>query len=201
MQVWMSKLTIKNTPKALRWISSRYKIHQRLHMAFPEKKDVDNTILFHVNDDKLEIIVQSTLVPDWNKCFHEFDVLDGEPKTKPFNPVIRNGMQLKMFVNANTTKCIKVDNKSKRVGVWKEDELNNWLNRTAEFCGFKVEQCCFQNQGLLANIGKDPKAKYQSVNITSHIQITDTELFLHTLQSGIGRATFIGFGLPLLSRI
>lgn len=122
------------------WLRNRYRVHQRLCMAFPsqERKERDPLFLepyrprhFGVGDVHIErdiesgflyrvdpvpaagavILVQSARVPDWHYAFQNADyLLAAPPEVRTLIPSWRDGDVLRFRLQANATR--KVDTKS-----------------------------------------------------------------------------------------
>lgn len=202
MSTYMSLLKIKDTIKAQKWLSERYKIHQQLYRAFP-KGIMDNyngksNLLYFVNKAQSQVIVQSPVEPNWGNCFQDFDVVD-EIQVKQFNPKLENNQKLRMFAEINPTRNIYDGKVKKRIGVWRFDDVEKWLELIAKKSGFTVNCLSINNNGKI--YGKNQEARHQSVNIDAVITIIDTKLFKQKMQTGLGRGKFLGFGLMLLRKV
>ncbi len=114
------------------WLRNRYRVHQRLCMAFPfpetVRKDpkflepfdpagfrhvhgprtVDEAFLFRVDPllgGRVAIQVQSSIRPDWNYAFQNATfLLAAPPQVQPFDPVFTAGESLRFRLLANPTR-------------------------------------------------------------------------------------------------
>ena len=122
------------------WLRNRYRVHQRLCMAFPSAtraagdpqflkpfkpddfaaqqvhvaRKADAGFLFRVDPQlggRVVILVQSALKPDWDYAFHNAGyLLAAPPEAKPFDPDVAKGQKLRFRLVANPTR--KIDTKS-----------------------------------------------------------------------------------------
>ncbi|PKN75262.1 MAG: type I-E CRISPR-associated protein Cas6/Cse3/CasE [Candidatus Cloacimonetes bacterium HGW-Cloacimonetes-2] len=162
------------------WIGNAYNIHRRLSMAFPRYETLlndpdslkpfnpamleDRPFLFrldnNVSDDgqRAIIIVQSSLKPNWDWCFHNApDFLAAPPQMKNYDPDYQSGETLRYRIKLNPTiksssqKSInaitgEAGKNSKRLALtWDKDSdpetaINIWFAKKAESSGFKLIQ-------------------------------------------------------------
>ncbi|HOH47283.1 MAG TPA: type I-E CRISPR-associated protein Cas6/Cse3/CasE [Candidatus Cloacimonadota bacterium] len=163
-----------------RWIGNAYNIHRRLSMAFPRYEALisDPDCLQPFNPSMLEnrpflyrldnnvsgdgqravIIVQSTLKPNWEWCFHNApDFLAAPPVLKLYNPDFLAGEKLRFRIKVNPTVKTKnyktkdetlaeKEKPSKRLALtWDTDSdpetaVNAWFARKTETSGFRLIQ-------------------------------------------------------------
>ncbi len=71
----------------------------------PRFDDNPGRILFRLDRPaKPRLLVLSPHEPDWPRAFRDFsEVLAGEPRFKPFEPVLSAGQVLRFFLRANPT--------------------------------------------------------------------------------------------------
>lgn len=121
------------------WLRNRYRVHQRLCMAFPSdprrcddpdflkpyapddfaQKQVhvtrrtDSGFLFRVDPQpsgRVVILVQSATEPDWGYAFHNAGhLLAAPPETKTVEPRFEPGQHLRFRLLANPTKRLRKD--------------------------------------------------------------------------------------------
>ena len=77
-------------------------------------------------------------------------------------------------------------------------EVNNWLTRTGQRTGFKVENFSINalNQHTFRN--REHRISFDSIDLQGILSVTDPDLFLETLVKGVGAEKSFGFGLILL---
>ncbi|EMJ92437.1 CRISPR associated domain protein [Leptospira alstonii serovar Sichuan str. 79601] len=102
----------------LNWIQNPYNIHRRLWMAFPDRPSSQNSpFLFQLdynsNPGKIppRILVFSEELPDWERAFQDFNVLEKIPdqnQIKRISPAfIMKDTTLRFSLTANPTKKTK----------------------------------------------------------------------------------------------
>ncbi|GMU24020.1 MAG: hypothetical protein AMXMBFR13_40970 [Phycisphaerae bacterium] len=117
------------------WLRNRYRVHQRLCMAFPsaacvqadplflqpyvperfihvhKRRSGDQAFLFRLDPQpggRVVILVQSAIEPNWAYAFHNASYLLGAPvSTKPFDPRFTDGQRLHFRLAANPTKRLR----------------------------------------------------------------------------------------------
>lgn len=127
------------------WLRNRYRVHQRLCMAFPtdlRRRDDPDFLKPHRTDDFAQkhvhtvrrtgsgflfrvdplplgrsvILVQSADRPDWDYAFHNAGhLLAAPPEMKAFEPQFEPGQHLRFRLFANPTKKIETLSKEQRL--------------------------------------------------------------------------------------
>jgi len=216
------------------WLRNLYHVHKRLCMAFPsaarksddpeflkpfESEDFGNKqvhvarttdagFLFRIDPqfgDRVVILVQSAVNPDWDYAFHNASYfLVAPPEVKSFDPCFAEGQRLRFRLVVNPTR--KIDTKSgldghrrngKRVPV-PVDQFHEWLARRACPAGFSIDKDSTTAQPGYVYVKKMPDSNGQrlrSVRYNGILKITDPALFQEALTRGIGPGKAFGFGL------
>ena len=198
---------------------------QQVHVA----RGAEAGFLFRLDPlpgDGVAILVQSALKPDWEYAFHNAGhllVREAPPHVKPFDPSFAAGQLLQFRLRANPTKKKLSENRpdrknGKRVGLYKEDEQRDWLDRKGQDGGFRVVSCHVIPEGKTHSTKPDDESRRTqgaktedekperkkmpllSVRFDGVLQVTDPEALLQTLRGGIGSAKAFGFGLLSLAR-
>lgn len=116
------------------WLGNRYRVHQRLCMAFPSAsrkvedvhflkpfvpnefacgqvrvtRSMETGFLFRIDPlarGRAMIVVQSAIEPDWEYGFHNAKhLLAASPAVKPFEPRFSHGQTLRFRLEANPTR-------------------------------------------------------------------------------------------------
>jgi len=176
------------------WLSNPYRIHQRILRAFD---DNPGRILFRLERPvKPRLLVLSPCVPDWRRAFTDFaDVLAGEPRFKPFEPVLSTGQRLRFLLRANPT----VKREGHRHGLFREEEQIQWLARKGQIGGFiPLGVRIPGGQTQVAFKGPQRKLDPQhhfAVDFEGILRVADATAFIRTLEQGLGSAKAYGFGL------
>jgi CRISPR system Cascade subunit CasE len=176
-------------------------MHKRLMRAFPNHGDdsarLAMGILFRMEFgvSHVTVYVQSDVEPDWSlleaRSFLE------PPHVKNVESAIEsihNGQVLMFRLKANPVKRLKVPGKKngRKVGLVREEDQAEWLNRRAAESGFSVVGLTIRKEGLLST--RDGKA-FESVVFDGVLSVVDAERFLACVRSGIGSGKAYGFGM------
>jgi CRISPR system Cascade subunit CasE len=191
-------------------------MHRSIMRAFPTNlKEGEERVLWRVDDDPrlgVILLVQSwNAAPNWSWLQEDgvqgylLPTPDANPAVKPFQFHPGAGQVLRFRLRANPTvkRYFAESGDRKRVGLHKEDEQIAWLERKAEAAGFRV---------LSVNLASDdPRAGQKREDGQAHtltllavrfgglLQVTDPAKLVNAVQSGIGSAKGLGFGLLSLA--
>ncbi len=215
--MYLSQLILNPRARRVRSeVGNPYELHRTIMQAFPGKEEGGpGRVLFRLEQSprsggqELTLLVQSDKAPDWDKL----DRPDGyrwpnsNNNPKAFDPVFNSGQRFYFRLRANPTVKRKFEGqtKSKRVGLYKEEEQRDWLNRKAEQGGFTVFAANITAEGKqggkILHPGQTPhRLQHLAVRFDGLLQVTDPDRFLETLQNGIGSGKGFGFGLLSLAR-
>jgi CRISPR system Cascade subunit CasE len=187
--------------QARREIDNVYELHRTIMSAFPDRKDGGpGRVLFRVeerseNPEGKAILVQSSHSPDWEKIDRPLGYFLIPPEHKEFDPIFVVGQILSFRLMANPT--VKRD--GKRLGLLKDEEQIDWINRKAERNGFfpiKVINIPKEDRNG-RKPGQESPLTFHAVLYEGTLRVDDPVRFKNALESGIGSAK--GFGLGLLS--
>jgi CRISPR system Cascade subunit CasE len=168
----------------------------------------DSGFLYRIDSlagNKVVILVQSSIKPDWDYAFcNAVYLLAAPPEIRQYSPAFRKGQILRFRLAANPTKKIMTKsgsdgkkNNGKRITV-KNDELFGWLERKADAAGFSVESNSANiRTGYIYVNNKNSGEKYhlRSALYEGNMIVTDPDRFQQTLACGIGPGKAFGFGL------
>jgi len=172
-----------------------YRLHEAVMSGF---KAYDNKprVLFRVepewNNDGINILVQSTVVPDWvdlkesGKGLISFQV-------KPYEPLLNPGDFLRFRMRGNPT----VKRNGKRYGLIHDDALEKWMLKWAEALGVKHLSFTVIDEGFISGLKNGIEIKIKTARFDGRFQVIDPEKLLNMIAAGIGSAK--GFGCGLLS--
>ncbi|NSW58710.1 MAG: type I-E CRISPR-associated protein Cas6/Cse3/CasE [Armatimonadetes bacterium] len=201
--MYLSRLILDPRSRQVRAeLLNPYEMHRTLLRAFRAKRDAAG-VLYRVESDRRTgvptALVQSAIEPDWS-ALTQLDRyllatdLDN-PAYKQLTPAFSTGQVLQFRLRANPT--VKRD--GKRLGLLEEQAQAAWLARKAEGGGFRILSCAIVPEGLGSAAKHDRGHRVQvshfAVRFDGILQVTEPDLFLRTLQSGIGPAKAFGFGL------
>lgn len=197
--MYLALYEIKNSKVALGWIANRYRVHQRLRMAYRDEP----RLLFRIeeHDGNFRILAQSTCQPDWQHAFVDFDVLAGIPAVKELrleNLMPRSYYHFRLVANPVVTR------NRKRLGLFKEEAQFEWLKRQMERSGTIVMQAQARQLGLMRsakNPAKDENRQtHYAVEFNGVLQVLNVKLLSKRMIEGIGPAKAYGFGLLTLAK-
>ena len=176
-----------------------YQMHRTLSRAFGDDPDAyaQARCLFRVDEmkgsGKMLALLQSKAPPDWDRLPMRGYVAS-TPQVKEFTPTFINGQILRFRLRANPTSRRGRD--GKRLGIYREDEQCVWLQRKAESGGFTVLSVNTNPDRELECMTADGfGTKFAVVTFDGVLRVNDPDLFLKTVESGIGTAKGFGFGL------
>lgn len=185
-----------------------YEMHRTISQAFGDDLS-DERILYRVDVDRRTgvptVLVQSQTEPDWSVLPDDGYLLetDGDnPDSKAVDPGFSAGQLLSFRLRANP---VKRDNDTgRRLGLLKEDDQRQWLDRKGERSGFRVVRCHVIPEGLQEFAKRRGGAQHEitllSVRFEGLLQVTDPDALREALEAGIGPAKSFGFGLLSLAR-
>jgi CRISPR system Cascade subunit CasE len=207
MMLYLSRLVLDpGTPRARQEMELPYEMHRHLLSAFPSRSDGGaGRVLFRVEGQPggaagLTVLVQSEKEPNWGRLHDRQRYLlpvRDNPAVKPYNPGgIAGGQGLAFRLRANPTRKIE----GKKLGLYREEEQRDWLERKAGQGGFVVLVVNLTQEGIVAGRIGESRFRLVSVRYDGLLRVTDPELFLAGLRTGIGQSQCFGFGLLSLAR-
>lgn len=205
--MYLSRLKLNMSRMAVLWVSNAYHVHQRLLMAF----DGDPRLLFRIEelDGRVQILIQSSKPPNWDKAFENFPVLDAPTEHRKFEPtLVKEGIyRFRLLANPTVKKTVVKDDRSKktRLGLITEQDQADWLQRKMSEAGACLIDYQIQPQGF-QHSNKKPEKKeghqtHYAVLYEGILQVEDGEKIKSSLTRGLGSAKGYGFGLLSLAKI
>ncbi len=197
--MYLSLYEIKNSRIALGWIGNRYRVHQRLRMAYRDEP----RLLYRIEEleGKTRILAQSSTKPDWEDAFSDFDVLASTPQIKELRleNLNKDGyLRFKLVANPVVTRD------HRRLGLFKEEEQVDWLRRQLEKSGAVLKEVTTRAVGLERSEKNPAKEKHiqthYGVEFNGVLQVDDVALLTQRMREGIGPAKAYGFGLLTVAR-
>ena len=209
--MYLSRLILNLRHRQVRTDLARpYEFHRTLLRAFPDHLAAgEERLLFRLETDPRRAepvaLVQSQLLPAWEQLPADYlaDALDDvNPAVKSYDLALQAGRTLSFRLVANPTKRLsrslsKGLEKSKRVGLYKQEEQLDWLARKGEQHGFRV---------LAATVGRQDRSEDSSHQITllsvqfdGLLGVTEPDRLTAAVMDGIGSAKAFGCGLLSLA--
>lgn len=220
--MYLSRLILNPRSRQVRSeIARPYQMHKTILRAFPEKLPSCERVLFRLEEDPrnglLMLLVQSQHVPDWQHLLNgknyllpvEFlpDQIAENPSIKAINLQLHAGQSLSFCLYANPTRKVKVEidgeRKAKRVGIFKEEEQQQWLTRKLEAVGASILRTSTSQRGniyaLQSKDGQKNKLTLLGVRFEGVLQVMDPQALCQAVDNGIGSGKSLGFGLLSLA--
>jgi CRISPR system Cascade subunit CasE len=207
-------------------------MHRRVLSAFPDATDrggevqanarQQHALLYRVDighDARTSVLVQSTTLPDWSALPGDYlaDTFEPNPASKAFDGTLDRltcGQGLRFRMRVNATKRLHLAGKGvrgKRVELFGEQRLLEWLLRKAEQHGFALCRTTLEQvedqprvDQYAVSITQEPKVRghrasahltFGSTLFEGQLMVTEATRFREALGSGIGAAKAYGFGL------
>lgn len=197
--LYLTCYDIDRSRLALGWLANRYRVHQRLRMAYREEP----RLLYRIEElnSRTRILAQSSTMPDWQDAFGDFAVLAGEPVVKALDLLqLEKGRYYRFRLVANPV----VTRNGKRLGLFDEKDQLDWINRQMERSGAMLKECFVRQIGLERSEKNPAKEKstqtHYAVEYNGVIWVEDPAALAGRIAEGIGPAKAYGFGLMTLAR-
>ncbi len=125
------------------------------------------------------------------------------PAVKEMSLQLREGQVLAFRLRANPTKRVKET--AKRIGLIREEDQHNWLERKLEAAGaglvsVNILNNQFVHGKLFIEQEKEKRISLFSVQFDGVLQVKNPDELVKTISSGFGSAKGMGFGLLSLAR-
>ncbi len=192
---YLSQIHVAKRDAANKRLRDSYAWHQAIWEAFPGRDDKDRDFLFRldVRGDHFRLYVLSPMaptVPGW-----------GEWRSKKIEPSFLESEGYRFQLKANPTMRRASD--KRRLGIWEEDRLREWMNRKAKQNGFSVDEAVLVVSTATEErfVQKNRRGKHIAVDFQGILSVTDREAFRIGFEKGIGSAKAFGFGLLMLQPI
>lgn len=190
-------------------IANRYELHRTLTAQFPQNSRASIGLLYRIElpvqqtYQPISMLVQTQIKPDW-KVIVQSGLLIEPPLVKSFDPVFGDGKIFFFRLLGNpTVRRKQPGGKSKRVGLYTDDEQMDWINRKAFLGGFDIQSLKIQDLGIVESIKRKNKhthiIKHQAVQFEGLLRVKDPKRFSNAIINGIGSAKAFGFGLLSLA--
>ena len=182
-----------------------YTLHQAVYRAFPDRADGGpGRVLYRIDMDRrsesISLIVQSEKSPDWERADYLRECLFDREECKSFTPSVAGGMCLRFRLRANPSVKRQAEGKKNgyRLGLLREEDQLQWLQRKADTSGFTLVNCRVIPEGIVRadkNLTDKDKVRHYGIVFEGVLKVIDPDQFLGTLGNGIGSAKGFGFGL------
>lgn len=183
-------------PAALRaGLTDGYKWHRAIWEAFPGRPEATREFLFRADrrGRDFRVLLLSPEAPASKGVFVW--------QTKQIADSFLAHEAYRFSLKANPTMRRKSD--GRRLAIYDEPRLREWLTRKAAASGFAVEsETLIVGAPIAEMFIKDGRAgKHVTVDFKGVLQVQDRDIFTRTFQTGIGSAKGFGYGLLMLQPI
>ncbi len=201
--MFLSQLNLDRMNRhAMRLVADVYSLHQGVMSGFMEYPG-NFRVLFRVEpevrDRILRVLVQSPVRPSWEKFGGDCRGFL-EARVKEFHPALPAGGLFQFRLRANPT----VTRNGKRLGLVRDDVLQDWLRRKEEKTGIRFRSVVAVDEGYLSGTKRTEASQFKvnikTVRFEGVLQVADPELVRGTICSGIGSGKAFGCGLLSLAR-
>lgn len=202
--IYLSRLLLNPRSRQVQAeLSDPYQMHRTLSRAFGDNGEFAQArCLFRVDEahdsGSLQALVQSRLRPDWTHMAGKGAYLQDRPETKEFEPLLPAGGCFAFRLRANPT----VKRAGKRLGLYKEDEQIDWLERKACASGFALLAVAVRPREIVCSRTTNGfDTEMVEATFDGLLRVMDTDKLAVTIASGIGSGKAFGFGLLSLARV
>jgi len=189
---FLSQLFINKTDAARRRISDSYAWHQVIWKSFMNCDGKPRFFLFRIDDagTQFKLLLLSKTKPSSDNF--------GNWQIKTVSPDFLGHQYYRFQIKANPTMRRASDRR--RIGIYSEDRLREWIEKKAEKNGFKIEP-----NSLIIGTPMDEvfvrnrtRGKHISVDFQGALNVFDLEAFRTAFEKGIGSAKSFGYGMLML---
>ncbi len=226
--MYLSRLILNLRSRQVRSeMADLYEMHRTISRAYPEgtfrisrQEDSSSGVLFRIDTNPHTgipiLLVQSRQKPDWSflqipeknylLAAEDLPLEIENPSVKELDLKFFNGQVLVFRLRANPT--VKKDREGmkqgRRVGLVREEDQIRWLERKIYLAGgtLLTAQASHEAQakGKLFSEKQDEKRLcFLAVQFDGSLQVKNPDLFLKTVQAGVGSGKGLGFGLLSLA--
>ena len=196
-------------------IAEPYQMHRSLMRAYPHNLvEGQERVLYRLETAPRSgvptVLVQSWAAPDWAWLdapgARDYLLQAGvpNPAVKPFVLRLAAGQVLAFRLRANPTVKRTVDGKKKRLGLHREHEQIEWMERKAAQGGFRLRSVRVGSEadagGSIRRDGEAHPLKLLAVRFDGVIEVIDPARVRDAVRGGIGSGKGLGFGLLSLAK-
>lgn len=220
--MYLTRLTLNPRSRQVqRELADPYQMHRTVLSAFPVQLNNQERVLYRLEQDNhtglLNLLVQSQGLPEWRHLpAHNKDYLlpDTElpagwqnPAVKQYNPKLQPGQMLAFRLRANPTvkKDREGETQGRRVGLYKEAEQINWLQRKISNSGGEliIVQISQKDKLIGYQFRESQKRNltFFSIQFEGTLKVINPAQLVEAIMHGIGSGKGFGFGLLSLAPI
>lgn len=194
--MYLSRLVLNQQSSAVRRdLANPYELHRTLRRYVGSVRPLWR--LETAGHESPTVLIQTELEPVWSPAqVCAVDYFAVPPSTKSYSPLFTPKTHLRFRLRANPS----VKRAGKRHGVNTLDGQIQWLQRKAEEGGFSVLAVSARDERLVRAGKPGHEIRVAAVTYDGRLSVEDPERFLRAVQTGIGSAKCLGFGLLSVAR-
>jgi CRISPR system Cascade subunit CasE len=214
MTLFLYKLHLNLADRGVRRdLSNPYEMHRSLSRAFANS-DHTTVVPFlwrkeaTADDASPVLLVQAATEAQWDELVPGW-LLDWQVRQWDPQSVFRSGLPVSFRLRANPTvnrlpneeeqKGESARGRRKRLGLWREEEQLQWLQRQAQRAGLASVEAAVSQAERLRCRKRDNTITMASAQFDGKALIADPEALVTAVCNGIGHGRMLGHGLLSLS--
>lgn len=175
-------------------LSSVYELHRTLSSGFPDGGRP--RLLFRKEASAPRVLMLSIEEPSYSRALENGRLLF--VRSKPFEPKVTRGQQLRFRLLANPTKKAR---EGSRVALVEPSEQMGWLVKKGEQHGFRLCSAHIVREEVVRTARSEGKPMtHLAVDFHGQLEVTEPALFDDCLKAGIGSGKAFGFGMLCVAR-
>lgn len=172
-----------------------YAWHQALWKSFPGRPEASRDFMFRTDrrGDAMRVLLLSEMRPQ------SANMLAWD--TKDIGHAFLHQDVYRFQLKANPT--FRRSSDRRRLAIFDEENLRNWLNRKAQASGFSIDADTLSVGAPIsetcAKLGK--RGRHVAVDFEGLLRVNDRDAFIAAFHTGIGSAKGFGYGLLMLQPV
>ena len=190
--MYLTRITLNKSQVAKLKIRDAYAWHQKLWEAFPGRDGEKRNFLFRIDDAGRDICVLMLSHSEPDKPAW------GYWELKPIADSFLQHNTYRFQLKANPTMRRASD--KRRLGIYQEDRLYEWIQRKADQNGFDVRTKDVTISAPVEEyfVKNSRRGKHVAVDFQGVLSVNDRTAFIKAFENGIGSAKAFGFGMLML---
>ncbi len=192
---FLSQLYVNKTDSARKRISDSYGWHQFIWKSFPNSDGQSRFFLYRIDDAGTQF--RLLLLSKTSPAPGDF----GDWQSKTISTSFLTNQFYRFQLKANPTMRRVSDRR--RLGIYSEDKLRQWLENKAEQSGFRIAL-----PSLIIGAPTDEafvrnrvRGKHVSVDFQGMLEVNDRDAFKTAFENGVGSAKSFGYGMLMLQPV
>lgn len=193
--MFLTRITLSKSQAVQVGASDVYAWHRKLWEGFPGRDGLSRDFLFRIDDAGQDFRIflvseKAPVQPAW-----------GYWGTKEVASSFLEHAAYRFQLRANPT--MRRSSDRRRLGIYQENRLHDWMRRKAQQHGFKVLEGSL-TVGAPTDVffrKNGRRGKHVAVDFQGGMSVTDRDVFSAAFTNGIGSAKAFGFGLLMLQPV